>query len=576
VKRLRWVLLVAAALVLAWAGWAAATVLGTRNHLESGRAAIERARASSALSGIAAGKPLPDLRRARSSFSKAMDRLDNPLLSPARLLPIVGRQVRSATALSKAAVRIVGVAERGIVRGQRILRLPRRTGRQRLTLLLDLEDLARDSRRGIAGIDLGPSRGLIGSLARARDTVQTRLAELNRTLSTAEAATRGLGALLAGPRRYIVFGANNSEMRAGSGMWLTLADLRTSRGTFSLGRLRHSFTVPIPPGVVRARGDMGKLWRFAEVGNDWTSLMMSPRLELSGPLAARMWAAAKLGRVDGVLVIDPVALREIVEATGPVTSGGLKIPGNQIEYELLFRQYLRFTDPSLAPRREALGAFAGAAFDAINRGNWNLADLAAGLARAARGRHVMLWSSRADEQRVWTLAGVDGALEPNSLMVNMLNRGGNKLDRFLKVSASLAVSPSSDTTNAVLTIRLRNVAPLGLPPYVAGPHPDLVRRYGLKYGDYFGIPAVSLPGAAGDLRVSGLPRVGVYGTDGPTFVVAGQFIIPRGRERTIVVRFRVLGRHASVLIEPSARVPGVTWTFRGKVWADNERFVANW
>lgn len=217
-KRLRWLLLVAAALLLAWAGWAAATVLGTRDDLESGRAAIERARASAGLSDIARGKPLPDLRRARRAFSLALNRLDHPLLSPAKLLPILGRQIRSATALSKAAVKVVGVAEDGIERGQRILRLPRRTGPQRLTLLRDLEEVAGDSRRGIAGIDLGPRGGLIGSLARARDTVRTRLDELNRTLSTAEAATRGLGALLAGPRRYIVFGANNSEMRAGSGM----------------------------------------------------------------------------------------------------------------------------------------------------------------------------------------------------------------------------------------------------------------------------------------------------------------------------------------------------------------------
>ena len=45
----------------------------------------------------------------------------------------------------------------------------------------------------------------------------------------------------------------------------------------------------------------------------------------------------------------------------------------------------------------------------------------------------MLWSSASGEQAGWTAVQVAGTLKPNSMLLGVHNRGGNKLDQFLDV-----------------------------------------------------------------------------------------------------------------------------------------------
>ena len=66
--------------------------------------------------------------------------------------------------------------------------------------------------------------------------------------------------------------------------------------------------------------------------------------------------------------------------------------------------------------------------------------------------------------------GVAGALTSDSLFVGVLNRGGNKLDQFLRVNADLSLTREKSTVHAVLRLELRNTARQGEPSYIAGPN----------------------------------------------------------------------------------------------------------
>src|SRR5207244_10793566 len=123
----------------------------------------------------------------------------------------------------------------GVARAADALKRPHRTGAQRVALLRELQSLASTSAVRIASLDLGPSTGLIGPVARGHAEVAQRLQQLRDTLSTVVATTGAAADLLEGPRRYLVFGANNSEMRSGSGMFLTIAELATRGGGLALG-----------------------------------------------------------------------------------------------------------------------------------------------------------------------------------------------------------------------------------------------------------------------------------------------------------------------------------------------------
>ena len=82
--------------------WLVATaVVAVRAGLDlrAGRRAGHAARHQS-LIAVAEGRPLGQLREAQQRFQRAHSWLGSPILAPVRVLPVVGRQVRSARALA--------------------------------------------------------------------------------------------------------------------------------------------------------------------------------------------------------------------------------------------------------------------------------------------------------------------------------------------------------------------------------------------------------------------------------------------------------------------------------------------
>lgn len=73
------------------------------------------------------------------------------------------------------------------------------------------------------------------------------------------------------------------------------------------------------------------------------------------------------------------------------------------------------------------------------------------------------------EQRGWRAAGLDGDLDDDSLLVSVLNRGGNELDWFLTTGARLSTARVGSDTEVTVRLTFRNTTPSGLPRYVTGP-----------------------------------------------------------------------------------------------------------
>jgi hypothetical protein len=518
------------------------------------------------------GRTVARLERAADRLGTAQGRLSSPVLAPLRILPVVGRQVRSADAISAAAERVAREGLAGVALGRRELRGGGGRGLDRVEQIRRLGGLADRTDERLARVDLGPSAGLVGPLGRARLELATTVADLRRGLAHGSAAATSLADLLAGPRSYLVFAANPSEMRAGSGMFLSAGNMRTGEGRVEVTGMASVNNVAVPAGVP-LDGDLAARWGWLAPQTDWRNLMLSPRFPESAALAARMWEAAGRGPVDGVLALDALALRAVLAATGPVQAAGLEITAENVVEELTHTQYTRYPDLSEKDeRRESLSAVATAVMSALSEREWSAEVLADGLARAARGRHVLLWSSRPSDQRGWAAAGLDGTVDPESLMVSVLNRGGNKLDYWLPSDVRLELRPVGDHTEGTVRLRLRNTTPADEPAYVAGPHFGLP----LQPGEYLGLAAVTLPGAAGGGRFEGVDQLAVSGADGPTRVIGTEFRLPRGEERTLVVRFRLPGRHGALRVESSAREPSVPWTFRGDRWRDDRAHTVRW
>lgn len=578
-RRHRWRVVVVPLLGAWLAAVVALCALAVRD-LQRGADTLRTARAELDLGELASGSVADDLGDARTSFASARRRVTNPLLLPLRPLPVVGRHLRSVTALSRAAASVTETAERAVRSSSAVVRTPPADGEERLETLEVLRAVVREARTDLEPVSLGPDRALVGPLARRRAAFAEDLAQARGALERADAALSTALDLLRGPRRYLLLVGSNAEMRAGSGAFLSVGVLETQGGSLRIARTVAAGDITLKPGqglpYPTQAADLEGRWGWLEPNREWRNLGVSPRFPASAALAAEMWKASsgETAGVDGVLALDVEAVRAIVAATGPVKVGDRTFEAREVVPYLLHDQYVEAGSQlggRQAERRELLGALAGAAVDAIQSGNVAIAELADGLAGAVRGRHLMAWSATPSQQAGWAAAGAAGDVPTDALLLGIVNRGANKLDPFLGVEATLTVDDERDTATVVVDLHNRAAAS-GEPAYVAGPNPST----GTAAGEYKGIVTLTVPGFASRITIDGVSPTAVAGRDGATNVVGGEVRVPSGGRAKVTVRFALPAGARSMTVQPSARVPPATWTFRGTDFTDVEARTLRW
>jgi hypothetical protein len=555
-------------LLLVWVLASGILLFLARQRASSGLDALQKAGSQLTADSLLQGKGLHALQEAQRDFSSAHGLASNPALVPWRLVPIAGNNVGSVRGLTGSAKQVARLGATAARDGSAALRQHPSTGDQRLALLNNIAAIADRAHQGLARLDLGPDSQLIGPVANARVQFLDRLNKLRTATADATALAAGAAHLLSGPRRYLVLAANNAEMRAGSGMLLEAGSATFAQGSFTIGPMVSTNDINVPPGAVALSANLAALWGWVTPNQTWTSLATTPRFDETAPLAAQMWQAATGQSVDGVLAVDPVALQALLAAQGPIQVGGQQLSGDTVVSYLLMDQYSSFSgDPTgHEDRRDQLGSVAQASVDALASRPWQAASLVSHLTAVGKGRHVLAWAKDPVEERAWQAAGIDGALKSDSLAVSVMNFGGNKLDPFLTVDATLSIQPRGDgSSDAQVKLQLHNRAPTGLVPYVAGPNSITT----LVAGEYQGILAVNVPGAASLPSLRGVAPLIVAGVDGPTKVVAGgYFQIPRGQTLDAEADFRLPAGLRELQVESSARVPPISWHYRHQQFLD--------
>lgn len=568
--RLRWVLAAAAGV---WLVAVAGLLLLARHDGLSGFTHLDRARRSPDLGALLEPGTAQELHESAAAFDRSQGWLDNPLLAPLRVVPFVGRQLRASQRLDRAAASSVAVAA-GTVDDLRVLTQgPTPHGPHRVELVRAVGRLAERADHSLSTVDAGSGDALIGPLDRAHRTFVQKRTDSRRGLTRTERLTAGLADFLQGPSHYLLVGANNAEMRAGSGMWLSAGPLDASAGRLDLGDVRPTDDLVLAAGAVPVTDpDLARNWSWLDPGRDFRQLALTPRFEVTAGLAQRMWALVPGGSpVDGVVMIDVEGLRDVLRAVGPVTVDGTAYRPDNLQAQLLNQQYREPGGQRV--RKDRLGAVARAAFDRLERGSWRPEALVTQLGRAGAGRHLMVWSSRVADQAAWEAASVDGSVQDRSFAVSLLNRGANKLDFFLGQSVEVRTQPSGSDTDVTVRVKLTNRTPAGQPSYVAG---GPQASAGLVPGEYGGILVVNLPAAAGDVILDGGAYSTLAGRDGPS-QARGIFLrLPAGRATEVTVRFRLTGRHGSLVLEPTGRAPEAIWSFQGLRFKAELRRTVRW
>ncbi len=577
-RRRRLVAGLVAVLVGVWVVVALALLIDARRHAYAGLDKLEKARETLTPKGLVEGEGVELLNAAETDFRSAHGSVASPLLAPLRVLPVLGRQVRAVGGMTDGAAEVIATGIEAIDGAGDALDSVNPTGAERIEVVRHIGAVAVRAAGRLREVDLGPGNALVGPVRRARERFDEELEDLRRSIDDLTGATDALAHLLTGPSRYLVLAANNAEMRVGSGTFLSVGVLAVEDGEFELGEMHPTQEFAVPAGAVSIDGDLADRWGWLEPNREWRNLGVSPRFETQGALAAQMWKARTGEQVDGVLALDPIALRALLAATGPVEIEGVQIGARNVVSEILLEQYRGLVGyPEEQPRRDRLNAIASAAVKNLESGEWEAVDLVDELRVAAAGRHVLAWSAHEADQRGWLGAGIAGDLEGESLLLGVHNRGGNKLDQFLEVRAAVTVAAAEGETDVSVTVEMFNNTPEGLPQYVAGPFPG---AEGAVEGLYQGLLVAELPHLARDLYMTDeagerLDLVAA-GADGPAWVVATYVEVPRGRSRSVVVRFRLPSGSRALVVEPSARVPAVRWTFEGRAWSDEAGRRIEW
>jgi hypothetical protein len=479
--------------------------------------------------------------------------------------------LQSVTALADAATVVTAAADRAVRDASGLVGTPPASGAERLQTLTRLQAVVGRARTDLRDVRLGPSRALASPLATRRDQFARQLDDARSALAHADAALATANDLLTGPRRYLLLVASNAEMRAGAGAFLSVGVLEGSGGGFKLGDTVAAGDLLLDRGVPIADADLAARWGWLEPNREWRNLGMTPRFPANAQLAAQMWKAHTGQDVDGVLALDVETVRVILAATGPVDAGGRTVRAEDVPVFLMHDQYVEAGSALFGrqfERRELLGSLAGAAVGAIEAGKLSVSALADGLASAVRGRHLLAWSADPAKQAGWRAAGASGEVTPDQVLLAIINRGANKLDRFLAADARLTVRGR----DATIDVTMRNTTPEGESAYIAGPNPVT----GTAAGEYKGIFSMTLPGFASDIAIDGVSPVAVAGRDGPTNVIGGEVRVPRASEKKVTVRFKVPNMHGQVTVGPSARIAPVSWSAFGVPFTDVESRTIRW
>src|SRR4029077_12584266 len=96
------------------------------------------------------------------------------------------------------------------------------------------------------------------------------------------------------------------------------------------------------PGAVPAPAQFTSLWGWMGSTQGYAEMLASPRFDLTGALAAKLWSASGQGAVDAVMVVDPVFLQAVLAVTGPVPGPTGVINSENVVPELLNGQYVSF------------------------------------------------------------------------------------------------------------------------------------------------------------------------------------------------------------------------------------------
>ncbi|MBD3947209.1 DUF4012 domain-containing protein [Nocardioides ganghwensis] len=443
-------------------------------HAEGARTDLEAARDSLSAGDVGAAEAsVQSARRHADQVQDAMQGFGGDVWS---LIPVVGEPVSDVRHLGNALDHLTAAAEVAVqawpaVNGDdATLFADRGVDLPTLETLVGAVDEA-STHLDAAQLELGEVRdssiGVGTRLGDARDEATEVLSPVAATARRARSITDVLPDLFGarGERTYLLALLNPSEQRFSGGAPLTVVPMEVTDGRLSMGEARDT-TDP----------DLFRVGRWERVeGNPFhngklrlSTSTYAPDWSVSGEELLRGWERRTDQEVDGIVVVDMVALADMLRITGPVETEGYGTLGADNFTATLVGDYDKYPDNEARKdlNRAIVPLFAERLLDPGDG-----LEKIESLRTSAQARHFAMWMRDPDLQSAVADIGLAGELSDTRhdyLAVFNQNTNRSKADFWQERTVASEVRLREDGSAQVrLTISVHNDSP----PYVQ-PFPD--------------------------------------------------------------------------------------------------------
>lgn len=485
-RRLAWAVLLPVG-VLGASAWLGVTALRTQDHLLAARADLDAARV--ALLDARPADARAALDSAGDRTSRARQLTSGPVWWTASVIPVLGRTPATVRGVAAAAHDLAGDVLPDAVDAAAAVDVDtvrRPDGTVDLAMLHAAAPPARRSAEKAdavrAELDRLPSSGVVGPVDEARRELLGQTTELAAALQGAAQALEIAPTLLGEdrPRRYLLLVQQTAESRGTGGLIGGFVLLEAAGGRLTVGDAGSNAELPAgpvepPPGL---SDDFVRLYGPSGAFLSWQNANLSPDVPSVSRVLAARWAARGGGPLDGVVLLDAIALAHLLSGSGPIDVGGRTIEPKELPDYLAVGQYADFAPATgggflegANARKDQLDQVAAAAATRLASSAGDTSALLRGLADAVRSGHLRMASADAELGAALAAAGVDGALPAGDRPVAYAvvnNASGGKLDHFLDRRVTYA-APGCDGERrlSTVTVQLRNDVPdTALPPYL--------------------------------------------------------------------------------------------------------------
>jgi hypothetical protein len=440
-------------------------------------------------------------RRAEQAFDAAVAAGASPEARVGAALPYLGRSVDVLVALGEAGGRLAAAGTDlavafGHLPGGFDALAPNR-GAIPLGALVTLGPALASAEEDVAGatalLRSAPTGLVPGPLIRARAEALEVTHELGHLLGSAHAFSRALPAFAGagGVRRYLFFAEDPAELRGTGGLWGAYSLLSVDHGRFRFSPFRPVQTIGTPPpgSVAPPNDDYARNYGEYGAPTYWLNANMTPDFPSAAEATLATWSALGGVPVDGVVVADPFALRELLSVTGGVRMSGapIRLTSANVVPWLANRAFSYFSNP--VERKAVLGQAASTVVERFLALDGRVLPRLRALGRAFSAGHLKVYAEDSEMRRALRVAGVDHALRADGDLAAVVVNGGagGKIDYFAERTIRHEVRLlQGGGVLATTKVTIANHAPVtGQPRYVIGPH-----RPGARAGDQ--IPLVTL------------------------------------------------------------------------------------